>query len=255
MKKITKNLSKLTKILLVLLMLTSHFMLPIQVLADELDEEQLEPMQQEQQELEQPLEDEQQETSIEELSLLKTLDEDLDGDNLDEQSLTNINEDETNLEGDENLDNGEQDENVDSENAKYNIYINDVELIGDNFDITTDLPKLIKIKNEYTKTGEFIYNPTEVMDIDFTNRLYGVYSYELSVSNQEEIIEKREVTISHLGNNNEIINTNNIYYLNNTYYILSDTTNPLTVEDVIGKFNPNLINYNAVLEVYDLEDN
>ena len=47
MKKITKNLSKLTKIFLVLLMLTSHFMLPIQVLADELDEQQQETEQQE----------------------------------------------------------------------------------------------------------------------------------------------------------------------------------------------------------------
>lgn len=141
------------------------------------------------------------------------------------------------------------------ENNNHKITINDIELTEDNFNIESASAKQIKIIQNYIGEDEPIYSPTQELELDFTNRLYGKYTYSLSVSNESELLSSRNITINHIGDNNQIINTNNIYYNNNTYFILGDLATSLTKLDVINKFNNNLSIYNATLNLFDTENN
>ena len=217
-----KIMSKVTKSLLVLLIIISQLILPINVLADELEQS-----------------NENQEEVSEELEQL------------------NEEQDETNEEliNDDQEPSDEELESTEEEINNYKITINEEELTEDKFNIDSSSLKNIKIIQEYTGEDTYTYSPIEVMEIDYSNRLYGEYLYELSVSLEEELLETKNITINHIGNNNELINTNNIYYHNNTYYILGSLTNELTVSEVISKFNPNLDVYNATLNIVDTELN
>lgn len=135
----------------------------------------------------------------------------------------------------------------------YEITINETKLTENNFDVETT--KQITITQNYLGEDNYIFAPLKTLEIDYTNRLYGQYNYQLSVSNESELLETKNITINHIGNNNDIINPNNIYYINNTYYILGDITKELTTLDIITKFNNNLTDYNSILEIYDNENN
>lgn len=254
-----KTISKIIKSLLVLLIITSKLTFPISVLADELEQSN-ENQEEVSEELEQ-LADEQDETD-EETGLL---DEELN-ENIEELVLLDEEQDETNeeseLENEEQVENsGEQEpldeelESTEEEINNYKITINEEELTEDNFNIENQELNNIKIIQEYTGVDTYTYSPIEIMEIDYSDRLYGEYSYELSVSLEEELIESKNIIINYIGNNNELINNNNIYYHNNTYYILGDINNELTVLDVISKFNNNLDIYNATLNIVDTELN
>lgn len=226
-----KIISKITKSLLVLLIIISQLTLPINVLADELEQT-----------------NENQEEVIEELDQFN---EEQDETN-DESAILDEEQDE-NSEEQEPLD--EELESTEEEINNYKITINEEELTEDNFNIDNLSLKNIKIIQEYTGEDTYTYSPAQLMEIDYSNRLYGEYLYELSVSLGEEILETKNITINHIGNNNELINTNNIYYNNNTYYILGNLNNELIVSEVISKFNPNLDVYNATLNIVDTELN
>lgn len=224
-------MEKIIKSLLVLLIIISQFTLPINVLADELEQT-----------------NENQEEVIEELDQFN-----------EEQDETN---DESAILDEEQDENSEEQESSDAELESteeeinnYKITINEEELTEDNFNIDNLSLKNIKIIQEYTGEDTYTYSPAQLMEIDYSNRLYGEYLYELSVSLGEEILETKNITINHIGNNNELINTNNIYYNNNTYYILGNLNNELIVSEVISKFNTNLDIYNATLNVVDTELN
>ena len=141
------------------------------------------------------------------------------------------------------------------ENNNYKITINEEELIEDTFNIDSSSLKNIKIIQEYTGIDNYLFSPSKIMEIDYTNRLYGNYKYPLSVSNNEDLLNTKDIVINYLGNNNEIINSNNIYYKNKTYFILGDLTKELTKLDIKSKFNNNLSDYNALLNILDKEDN
>lgn len=221
-----KQISKLTKILLILLIIISQTFLPISVFAEELLEEQLTT------ELE--------ETSTESEEEITT--------ELEETS-TEIEEISTEIEEEITT------ETEEITNDNYKVFINEQELTEDNFNIEENSIKKITIVGEYEGEGTYTFTPNQTMEIDFTNRLYGNYSYELSVYNELELLDTKNITINHVGDNNNIINVNNIYYQNNTYYILGDLTEHLTVEDIINKFNNDLSIYNATLEVVDNDNN
>lgn len=139
--------------------------------------------------------------------------------------------------------------------TNYKVTINEEELIEDTFNIDSSSLKNIKIIQEYTGIDNYLFSPSKIMEIDYTNRLYGNYKYPLSVSNNEELLNTKDIVINYLGNNNEIINSNNIYYNNKTYFILGDINKQLTKLDIKSKFNNNLSNYNALLNILDKEDN
>ena len=181
-----KIISKIIKSLLVLLIIISQFTLPINVLADELEQT-----------------NENQEEVIEELDQFN-----------EEQDETN---DESAILDEEQDENSEEQESSDAELESteeeinnYKITINEEELTEDNFNIDNLLLKNIKIIQEYTGEDTYTYSPAQLMEIDYSNRLYGEYLYELSVSLGEEILETKNITINHIGNNNELINTMNV---------------------------------------------
>lgn len=219
-----KTISKIIKSLLVLLIVISRFALPISVFADELEQS-----------------SESQEETVAELAPI-----------VEGLTLSDVEQEESSveLESTEELETSEE-----LEINTYKITINEEKLTTDSFNIDNLSQKNIEIVQEYTGEENYLYSPEKIMEIDYSNRLYGEYLYELSVSLAEEILDSKNITINHIGNNNELININNIYYYNNTYYILGDTQEKLTVIDVINKFNSNLDTYNATLNIVDSELN
>lgn len=137
---------------------------------------------------------------------------------------------------------------------KYQISINDSILETSDYNLSDDLDKNINITQNYIGENNYIFTPSKNLKLDFINRLYGKYTYNLSVSDENKLIDKKTININYLGDNNKIINTNNIYYHNKEYFILKDSDKDLTVSDVISKFNNNLETYGASIEIVEIKD-
>jgi len=128
----------------------------------------------------------------------------------------------------------------------YKVYVDDSEI--NNYDLVYDQD--IKITQVYNGGNEgYTFDNADEFIIDYSNNLYGEYSYRFNLFYYEEIIDSKMISINYVGDNNSIINTNGIYYKDNKYYILGNVNSELTVLDVINMFNNDLDMYNASLSV------
>ena len=138
------------------------------------------------------------------------------------------------------------------EEGKYIVTINGEEV--SEYTIT-DENKIVTIHQEYTKEGDYTFDNEETI-LDFTNKLYGTYYYCYSVSNENETIEMKNITIHYEGDNSILLNEySTLTYDNGTYDIEGKNT-PLTVKDILSTFNQEELfqKYEATLEIIDEEE-
>lgn len=184
MKRQIKAMEKMGKILLILMFLFSQLSFPIEVLADELSQDEETTMETEKQKEEQIIESKEKEEQSE-----KQSEED---NKVEEKENTLENTVSTQQESNE----GNQSPVVeDPETKKVTISINDTELKNNEYTLTSDAEnKTLKISYGYS-------DDLQTDTIDFTNKLYGDYSFKYTLSNEEEV----NFTIHYIGNNDEIL--------------------------------------------------
>ena len=244
------------KILLVLLMIFSQMYAPIEVLAEELNNNETTQIN-ETVDNNVELQNEKKETANESADTV----------------VENKQEDTNELVSENNTPQEVTEENVSSEESTpedtteatktytYKIFINEEEV--EEFTISSD-NKQITIKQQYDgEEGTYHFsNPNETEVIDFTNKLYGTYKKEYKVlSNEEEELDAKSITINYEGDNNEILEN----YTNGTSYtsvhentIEVDGTNKyLKVGDILSKFNLTKLKeeYDATLVAKDENGN
>ena len=180
MKRQIKAMEKMGKILLILMFLFSQLSFPIEVLADELSQDEETTMETEKQKEEQIIESKEKEEQSEE------------DNKVEEKENTLENTVSTQQESNE----GNQSPVVeDPETKKVTISINDTELETNEYTLTSDAEnKILKISYGYS-------DDLQTDTIDFTNKLYGDYSFKYTLSNEEEV----NFTIHYVGNNDEIL--------------------------------------------------
>lgn len=180
MKRQIKAMEKMGKILLILMFLFSQLSFPIEVLADELSQDEETTMETEKQKEEQIIESKEKEEQSEE------------DNKVEEKENTLENTVSTQQESNE----GNQIPVVeDTETKKVTISINDTELENNGYELMSDAEnKTLKISYGYS-------DDLQTDTIDFTNKLYGDYSFKYTLSNEEEV----NFTIHYVGNNDEIL--------------------------------------------------
>ncbi len=202
MKKQKNILTRLSKVLLVFLMVFSQMYAPIEVLAEQLESTE----------------------STEEKDTIKNTEQ---------------------LENGEEVTQGEEIKTT--KEYTYTVTVNGEEV--ETYTVTND-NKVIKIHQEYDKeegTYKFEHDLVDE-EIDFTNKLYGTYSMTYQVlSNEDEVLETKKITINYIGDNSEILNnfTSSSEVIAN-YIIMDGKNKNLTVEEVLSNFD-----IKALEEKYD----
>ena len=140
---------------------------------------------------------------------------------------------------------------------KYKVTINDVEVEEYTLEANN---KTITIHQEYNgEDGTYKFG-NNIETIDFTNKLYGKYTFYYNVlSNEDEELDSKTITINYNGNNSEILEKYNktaIYIMDGEIGI-DGTTKKLTVEEVLNNFDTESLQneYNAHLEIRDKDGN
>ena len=184
MKRQIKAMEKMGKILLILMFLFSQLSFPIEVLADELSQDEETTMETEKQKEEQIIESKEKEEQSEKQS---------EEDNKVEEKENTL---EKTVSTQQESNEGNQSPVVeDPETKKVTISINDTELKNNEYTLTSDAEnKTLKISYGYS-------DDLQTDTIDFTNKLYGDYSFKYTLSNEEEV----NFTIHYIGNNDEIL--------------------------------------------------
>lgn len=232
MKKIIKTPEKIGKILLILMFSFSQLSFPIEVLADELTEK-----------------------VIEEQTLTEEVIANKSNKMSTEETISNT----ENIVTKETLADptpvGDKEVTDESTTSKYKVTINGQE--STEYTLTNTDNKEVTIEQTYDgEEGTYTFdNPQN--KITFHNMLYGTYQYTYSVSNETGILESITLTIHYNGENSEILNQNSSVPFTNGAYQIKGMSSPLTVADVLKKFNQETLNnnYSATLSIIDAEGN
>ena len=180
MKRQIKAMEKMGKILLILMFLFSQLSFPIEVLADELSQDEETTMETENQEENQNIESEEKEeaTTPEENKVSEEVNENVSDYSVSTQQETN-----------------EENPVTEPETKKVIISINNKELENNEY---------ILKSNDENKTLEISYGYSDDLQkdtVDFSNKLYGDYSFNYTLENNEEV----NFIIRYVGNNDEIL--------------------------------------------------
>ncbi len=246
MKKQKEIVTQLGKILLILLMIFSQVNAPIVAFAEEL-EPQIST------EEKQPEENSQQEEN-------PTKEEKQPEENSQQE------ENPTKEEEKQPEENSQQEENTSTpeeisppeETVKYIITVNGEEVTSYNVE---DENKTITIVQKYDgEEGTYKFsNGKETEEIDFSTKLYGSYKYSYSVlTNNDEIIDTKEITINNEGENNEILEKFiQKATIENEDITLNEVKKNLTAEDVLSYFDKESLKnqYDAEIVIQDQNGN
>ena len=179
MKRQIKAMEKMGKILLILMFLFSQLSFPIEVLADELSQDEETTMETENQEENQNIKSEEKEEQIQdEIKVSEEIKENVSSYSVSTQQETN-----------------EENPVTEPETKKVIISINNKELENNEYKL---------MSNDENKTLEISYGYSDDLQkdtVDFSNKLYGDYSFNYTLENNEEV----KFTIHYLGNNDEIL--------------------------------------------------
>ena len=180
MKRQIKAMEKMGKILLILMFLFSQLSFPIEVLADELSQDEETTMETENQEENQNIESEEKEEAPtqEENKVSEEVKENVSDYSVSTQQETN-----------------EENPVTEPETKKVIISINNKELENNEYTL---------MSNDENKTLEISYGYSDDLQkdtVDFSNKLYGDYSFNYTLENNEEV----KFTIHYTGNNDEIL--------------------------------------------------
>lgn len=180
MKRQIKAMEKMGKILLILMFLFSQLSFPIEVLADELSQDEETTMETENQEENQNIESEEKEEAPtqEENKVSEEVKENVSDYSVSTQQETN-----------------EENPVTEPETKRVIISINNKELENNEYTLKS---------NDENKTLEISYGYSDDLQkdtVDFSNKLYGDYSFNYTLENNEEV----KFTIHYTGNNDEIL--------------------------------------------------
>lgn len=179
MKRQIKAMEKMGKILLILMFLFSQLSFPIEVLADELSQDEETTMETENQEENQNIKSEEKEEQMQDKTKVsEEIKENVSGYSVSTQQETN-----------------EENPVTEPETKKVIISINNKELENNEYTL---------MSNDENKTLEISYGYSDDLQkdtVDFSNKLYGDYSFNYTLENNEEV----NFTIHYTGNNDEIL--------------------------------------------------
>ena len=274
MKKQKKTTLWLGKFLLVILMVFSQVYTPIEVLAEEIEnnntKEEIKTTIEENEKTDQQIVENEQKpeknttesnTSDEEKTENVETEKQNTSEITEKEEVTN-NEEITNNEESEKENTNTPEEstpenNTTEENNKYTVTINGEEVE----EYTLSDNKLVTVVQNYTgEEGEYQFsNPNITEEIDFTNKLYGTYHFQYKVlTNEGEQLEEKNISIIYQGENNKIleeVKKTAVIYSENIE--IDGKNRNLTVEEVLNNFDTNLLKekYNARLEIVDKDGN
>ena len=245
MKKQKGTLKQLGKIFLVLLMIFSQLRTPIIVLADELEEKTI---------IEDKKEESTEETSTENQINNKeeSTSENTTLENIKEENTTSENTEQTT---EENITTEQtKNEKLTPEEYKYTLTIYGEETT----EYTIEDNKVVTIHQEYNAPeGSYKFSNTEET-IDFTNKLFGIYTYKYSVlSNEDELLDEKEITIIYNGDNSEILSQYTETAIIGNIIAIFGKNQKMTKSEFISSFDTtNLQNdYNAKIILKNQEGN
>jgi len=208
MKTITKQITKLSKLLMVFGVFFSQLSFPLQVLAEELSTNE--------------------ESNQEEVA-----------EDVTEENTSSTTEDETTLEDETLEETNPEEEPSDSEEVqekKYQVLINEEEVTE--YTINEGASKIVNITQSYQSEEEYTFD-NEIETIDFTNMLYGTYTYEFNVLVAEEVVESKTITIHYVGDNSDILTkfmSDTVQYKDGVYVILGNPLEILNSKTVLEQF-------------------
>ena len=137
----------------------------------------------------------------------------------------------------------------------YTVKVND----SDTLEYTLNGDTSVTISQEYDGDEGTYHFSNEVTSIDFQNQLYGDYHYTYSVlSNEDEVLDTKEIVIHYEGNNDDIINefAADLSVIGG-YVGFGGNIRLLTVDEVLSHFDVQALKdiYHADLVVKDANGN